>query len=208
MSLNVDGNSPDASAILDLSDTSRGFLPPRLSTTQMNNVAAPAEGLLIYNLDSSAYYFYNNVAWVSIGTSSLATGELFSNNGNIGIGTTTPVFDFEVAGSEGKQISTVNVGTVNQIDDLAISDTANVIRITGDGSANEITGIQGGVDGRIIHLINSTGSAISIRHDDGNSIVANRFFLRGENDRNMEEFQISSFIYSSADGGWLLMSEH
>lgn len=200
--------SPDPSAILDLNDTTRGFLPPRVTTTQMNNISSPAAGLLVYNSDSAGYFYYNSSAWVSIGSSSLAAGELYTSGGNVGIGTTTPVFDFEVAGSEGKQITTINVGTVNSIDDLAIGDTSNVVRITGDGSANEITGIQGGVDGRIIHLINSTGSVISIRNEDGGSIVANRFFIRGGNDKNMDEFQISSFIYSSLDGGWLLMSEH
>ncbi len=40
---------PDASAVLDLQDTARGFLLPRLNTAQRNAIAQPADGLQIYN---------------------------------------------------------------------------------------------------------------------------------------------------------------
>lgn len=40
---------PDASAVLDLQDTTRGFLLPRLNTAQRNAIAQPADGLQIYN---------------------------------------------------------------------------------------------------------------------------------------------------------------
>jgi len=38
---------PDSSAILELADTARGFLPPRLTTNQRNAILNPAEGLII-----------------------------------------------------------------------------------------------------------------------------------------------------------------
>jgi hypothetical protein len=42
-------NSPDPSTILDLSNTTRGFLIPSMTTTQMNSISAPALGLTIFN---------------------------------------------------------------------------------------------------------------------------------------------------------------
>lgn len=208
VSINNDGAAPDNSAMLDVTSTTQGFLPPRLTSTQMDNINDPAEGLLIYNTDSAAYFYFNNIEWVSVGSYSLAAGDLYTKNGNIGIGTENPRFKLEVAGSEGKQISTLNIGTNNTIDDLPISDTANVIRLVGANNPVEITGIEASLDGRIIHLINSTGEDLKFKHDDNGSNVNNRFQLRDNGDKNCKPLQVSSFIYSLSDGGWVLMSEH
>ena len=42
-------NSPAASAQLDISSTTKGFLPPRMTTAQRNNISSPVEGLIIFN---------------------------------------------------------------------------------------------------------------------------------------------------------------
>jgi hypothetical protein len=42
---------PDSSAILDLNRTSKGFLAPRLSSGQRNNIFKPATALLLFNSD-------------------------------------------------------------------------------------------------------------------------------------------------------------
>ncbi len=41
----------------------RGFLPPRLTDAQMNAIAGPAEGLLIYNYTQKKLCVYSNSAW-------------------------------------------------------------------------------------------------------------------------------------------------
>jgi uncharacterized protein (TIGR02145 family) len=46
------GNNPttiDTSAMLELESTTQGFLPPRMSTTQINAITLPATGLMVYN---------------------------------------------------------------------------------------------------------------------------------------------------------------
>ena len=43
------GETPDPSAILDIQSTEKGFLWPRLSTTERNAIASPAKGLIIFN---------------------------------------------------------------------------------------------------------------------------------------------------------------
>ena len=46
------GDNPttiDTSAMLDVESTTQGFLPPRMSTTQINAITLPAAGLMVYN---------------------------------------------------------------------------------------------------------------------------------------------------------------
>jgi uncharacterized protein (TIGR02145 family) len=40
--------TPDSSAILDLNSTSKGFLPPRLTLTEINAIQDPADGLIVF----------------------------------------------------------------------------------------------------------------------------------------------------------------
>jgi len=62
-----DGNAPDASAILDLSTTTtKGFLPPLLTTAQRNAISAVA-GLLIFNTDNQALEEYTTAGWKTVG---------------------------------------------------------------------------------------------------------------------------------------------
>ena len=57
----------NASAILELSSTSKGMLIPRLTTTERNNISSPASSLLIYNTDETEFQFYNGSSWTSLG---------------------------------------------------------------------------------------------------------------------------------------------
>ena len=57
--------TPAASAVLDVSSTSKGFLPPRMDSTQRNAITSPIAGLTIYNTTINAYQVYNGTAWYS-----------------------------------------------------------------------------------------------------------------------------------------------
>ena len=50
--------TPDPSAILDLSANNKGFLAPRLTTTQMLAIVNPVDGLIVYNKDTLCYFYY------------------------------------------------------------------------------------------------------------------------------------------------------
>ena len=43
----------DASAALEIESTTKGLLPPRMTIAQINAIATPVEGLIIYCLDGS-----------------------------------------------------------------------------------------------------------------------------------------------------------
>ena len=62
--------SPAASAKLDVSSTSQGFLPPRMTAAQRTSIASPAEGLMVYQTDAPiGYYFRKGGIWLSWGNS-------------------------------------------------------------------------------------------------------------------------------------------
>lgn len=76
MLINENGGQPNSSAALEVTSTNRGVLVPRLSTIQMNAVTSPANGLLIYNTDSSKFFFYNGSIWGAIVGSSSSSDTL------------------------------------------------------------------------------------------------------------------------------------
>jgi Protein of unknown function (DUF1566) len=57
--------TPAASAQLDVSSTTKGFLPPRMDSTQRNTIVSPDTGLTIYNTTIKAFQVYNGTAWYS-----------------------------------------------------------------------------------------------------------------------------------------------
>jgi hypothetical protein len=64
-----DNSTPSAitaSALLDLKSTTLGFLPPRMTTTQVNAIVSPAEGLVVYNTTISHLCVYQAGVWVKI----------------------------------------------------------------------------------------------------------------------------------------------
>ena len=103
--LGIGTSAPDASALLDVSSTARGFLPPRMTTTDVGNIAAPADGLMVYDTDTDTLKLRANGAWVSLGTGGSSTqwtttgSDIYYNTGNVGIGTTSPTEKLHVNGT-------------------------------------------------------------------------------------------------------------
>lgn len=54
----------DSTAQLHMSSTTKGALLPRLTTTQINAIVTPANGLLLYNTTSNHMCCYQSGAWV------------------------------------------------------------------------------------------------------------------------------------------------
>lgn len=63
--------NPDPTAMLDVSSTTQGILTPRMTTVQRISISEPANGLLVYDLDERAFYFFeeNDDAWVKLNSS-------------------------------------------------------------------------------------------------------------------------------------------
>jgi hypothetical protein len=53
----------DSSALVQMNTTTRGFLPPRMTTTQKNTIASPASGLILYDSTTNKLQCYNGSTW-------------------------------------------------------------------------------------------------------------------------------------------------
>ena len=61
------GNSTaNASAILDIISTTKGFGLPSMTTTQKNAVSSPRAGLMVYDSTLNQASYYNGSSWVNI----------------------------------------------------------------------------------------------------------------------------------------------
>ncbi|MGI4730053.1 MAG: tail fiber domain-containing protein [Janthinobacterium lividum] len=90
--------TPDASAALDVSYTSKGLLIPRVALTATNAagpITSPATSLLVYNTATAGtspnnvipgYYYWNGSAWVALTTNQ--STNFWSTNGNAGTAST------------------------------------------------------------------------------------------------------------------------
>lgn len=63
--IGVGVSAPNASALFQIDSTTRGFLPPRMTTTQKNAIATPAAGLVIYDTTLNKLCVYTT-AWETI----------------------------------------------------------------------------------------------------------------------------------------------
>ena len=61
--LGIGTTSPHASAITEMNSTTKGFLPPRMTTVQRNAIAAPAIGLVIFNTTTNCLNFFMGSGW-------------------------------------------------------------------------------------------------------------------------------------------------
>ena len=141
--LSLGTNAPEASALLQLDSTSKGFLPPRQTTAQRDAIASPATGLTIYNTDTNQYNVYNGVAWgvmagggggggggVELGSAGQfsyyqTSGATVSpqtilniKNNQIGIGTNTPAALLHVLSSSTTQKTLLVQGSPLQTADI------------------------------------------------------------------------------------------
>ena len=101
-SVGVGTTAPNASAVLDVSSTTKGLLPPRMTQTQRDaiNPAATAAGLLIYNTDTKALNQWDGTKWTEV----LSTG-----GGAAAVAPATTTFNY----TGGTQTYTVPAGVTS-----------------------------------------------------------------------------------------------
>lgn len=108
IAINSSGNSPDGSAMLDVTSSSKGVLIPRMTSSNRLSISNPAKALLVYD-STQSLFFFNIGSAASPLWQSLSHGSLWSSSGytmyttnatdSVGIGTSGPVAKLDVRGN-------------------------------------------------------------------------------------------------------------
>jgi hypothetical protein len=180
--IGIGSPNPDASALLDVTSTSKGFLIPRISNNSRNLINNPALGLIIFNTDS-------NKLEVNIGIV-LANWVKYSDVGSTGFqGLKGPIglrglpgLTYSLSGVLG---SIVGGGTTN----IACGLYSTVI----GGSTNTSCGVNAMVGGGTTNV--APGTNATVAGGTTNSATGNNSFVGGGSTN------IASALNSSIGGG-------
>lgn len=68
----INNNNPDESSALDVTSTTHGLLPPRMTSAQRNNISVTtaSAGLIIFNTDTQVLNIFDGIRWHAITTDS------------------------------------------------------------------------------------------------------------------------------------------
>ena len=131
----------DTSAMLDVKSTSKGILIPRVTTTQRNAIQEPATGLLVFDTDSSSFFFYNETGWVNLshgnasGVWQTTGSNLFTPGGySVGINNPDPLTALEVKANSSSTIDPLFL-VINDNNDTVFAVYPNSVQISIDDKA-------------------------------------------------------------------------
>ena len=145
--------TPNANAILELQGSGKGLLVPSWAST--SRPVSPPTGLMYYQTDAPAgYYYYNGSSWVQLTAATVGVG---SGGTGLTSGTSGGILGFTasgtlassalltanavvIGGGAGATPSTLALGTANQVLGMNAAGTANVY--TTLGGAASITANQ------------------------------------------------------------------
>jgi hypothetical protein len=139
---------------LDISSTTAGLLAPRMTAAQKTAIATPANGLLIYQTDGTAgFYYYNGTTWTPFGSSGWGIA------GNAG---TAPASNF--------------LGTTDAQDLVIKTNNTEALRVLSNGNV----GIGTNAPGSKLHIVGGTPANTNTQ-DFESTAIANVTTVAGTN---------------------------
>ncbi|MBL7747066.1 MAG: hypothetical protein JNM19_06535 [Chitinophagaceae bacterium] len=109
--------TPNVSAQLDVTSTTKGLLIPRMNKPQRNAIAAPATGLLVFQdaPDSTGFYYYDGLQWKWLVAADNTIADGWRTDGNM---STNPATNF--IGTKDNQplrfrINNINAGKLDTL---------------------------------------------------------------------------------------------
>ncbi|TGE14471.1 hypothetical protein [Hymenobacter elongatus] len=136
-SVGIGIETPNASAVLDLTSTAKGLLIPRMTQAQRNLISTPAEGLLVYQTDNTpGIYQRTATAWVRLVADNLGDHTATTNlnlNGKLltGAAAATTGLGVDASGNVGVGVTAANKLDVATAARTGTHATAKPLYVTG-----------------------------------------------------------------------------
>lgn len=190
--------SPDASAALEITSTTKGLLPPRMTAFQRDAIANPAQGLMIYCTNCGTNgepQYYNGLSWVNLIGGVRQGTQLNQVGADLVAEASGDLFGFSIATSSDGNI--VIVGATNN--DGGGNNSGHV-RIYGydSGLWNQL---GADIDGQA--AFDEAGAAVSIS-DDGTIVAFGS--PNGKNDTNISTGNVRVFKYINSN--WVQLGQN
>ncbi len=159
--LGIGTATPAASSILDLTSTAKGFLPPRMTTTNRDAITSPATGLTIYNTTNGQLEIYSGTTWTGVGSMTAGTIAAFA-------ATSCPSGWTEYTAARGRFLRGIDPSGSTLVDPdgtRAPGSTqldafkSHVHTLGGDVPLSNIGGTQAGGNGSVRSVAGSTAAA-------------------------------------------------
>ncbi|CAN5141419.1 hypothetical protein BH09BAC1_BH09BAC1_29330 [soil metagenome] len=89
----INTSTPDPSSVLDVYSEKHGILIPRMNTINRMGIQNPARSLLVFDIDSGAFFFFTGSTWNSLSASGSqqpwiqGNGYIYNDASLVGIGT-------------------------------------------------------------------------------------------------------------------------
>ena len=154
--VSIGTTSPDNSAQLELSSTSRGMLIPRMTAAEIGLISLPATGLLVYQTDGAAGFYFNKgtagvPSWIALGEANTALWSTVGNNnttaGTNFIGTTNAQsFLVKTNGSAATNERMRFLTTPQILVNRATAQSGDLFAVYGTGYAGAINSIVNNTD--------------------------------------------------------------
>ncbi|MGR3177020.1 MAG: hypothetical protein ACUZ8E_03060 [Candidatus Anammoxibacter sp.] len=191
------GGTLDASALLTLTNTAQGFLVPRMTATQRNNIVSPATGLLVFDTDSNAFLFFDSSVWMKLVMDDGGVGDMLksaydNNNDSIvnnsdsldsqppsfylartnhtGTQTASTISDFQTTVTANSDVTTNTAKVTNA---THTGDVTGATALTIANKAVEIVMLDDGTDGELITWDASGVSATVSTGTSGQILTSN-----------------------------------
>ncbi len=109
--IGIGTNTPHPSAALEIADSSKGILIPRMTMAQRNAIQNPAEGLMVYQTnDSLGFWFYSGHKWLQINSKGIKGDQGVQGDSGISVRNTSVLRDsLFITLSNGQTINAGNV---------------------------------------------------------------------------------------------------
>ncbi|UEG49584.1 hypothetical protein LK994_13160 [Ferruginibacter lapsinanis] len=127
------------------------------------------------------------------------------STGDVGIGTTTPATSLDINGDLATRMGSITCGNGNSNHNLAIGNKT-FVKITGPTGNFTITGLAGGVEGKIVILYNSTANNMTIANSHASSDAANRILTPTGGNIATAKTGSAILIYDASVSKWVVVS--